>query len=271
MKSLKKGMVFAGAASMALSGSVLGQNLFNNASFESGTFTGAGVTPGSFAGQDAHGAASTGSGLTTTGWSISSWAFSSGNNGNTERWINDSTETTPTTDIPVRAQSGNRYLYLSTTTTSGAGNGCLQYTASGGFTFTAGTAYNFSFYAADAGSTSTSGSKAPVVGLEVHSGGSQVQLQTVTLPTNAAWSDTAESAIPWTQYTMSWTPSATYTGATFYWSVFAGSGAGAVGNIVLDNVSVSVAAVPEAQTVAAGIFMAGLAGATWFRRRQAKA
>lgn len=251
---------------MALSGTVLGQNLFNNAGFENGTYptSGAGTTPLSFAGQEAHSAAGTGSGTPTSGWQISSWAFSSGNNGLTERWINDS-------DAPVRAFAGNRYVYLSTTTTSGSGNGCLQYTDVAGISFTAGTTYNFSFYAADAGSTSTSGSKAPVVGFEVHSGGSQVQLQTVTLPTNAAWSDTAESAIPWTQYTMSWTPSATYSGATFYWSVFAGSGASAVGNVVLDNVSVSVAAVPEAQTVAAGIFMAGLAGATWFRRRQAKA
>lgn len=266
MKSLKKGVVFAGAASMALSGSVLGQNLFNNAGFESGTYptTGTGTTPIQFAGQDAHGAAGTGSGLTTTGWSISSWAFASGNNGNSERWINDS-------DGTIQAYAGNRYVYLSTTTASGAGNGCLQYTDAAGISFAAGTTYNFSFWAADAGSTSTSGSKAPVVGFEVHSGGSQVRLQTTTLPTNAAWSDTAESTIPWTQYTMSWTPSATYTGATFYWSVFAGSGTGAVGNIVLDNVSVSVAAVPEAQTVAAGVFMAGLAGATWLRRRQAKA
>ena len=260
---------------MALSGSVLGQNLFSNASFENGTYptSGAGTTPFAFAGQQAHGAANTGTGTTTTGWTITGWSFASGNNGLSERWINDSAEVSPASDTPVRAQNGNRYAFLSTTTTSGHGNGCLQYTAAGGISFAAGTTYQFSFYAADAGSTSTSGSKAPVIGFEVEGGGGNPSsvLQTTTLPLNPAWSDTAETEIPWLQYTFNWTPTSTYTTPTFYWSVFAGTGASAVGSVVLDNVSVSIVAVPEAHTVAAGVFVAGLAGATWLRRRQSKA
>jgi hypothetical protein len=96
-------------------------------------------------------------------------------------------------------------------------------------------------------------------------------LQTVTLPANSAWSDTAESAIPWQQYTLTWIPTQNYSAPAFYWSSFAGSGANAVGNVVLDNVSLTQVAVPEAHTVAAGIFMAGAVGATLYRRRKAQA
>jgi hypothetical protein len=260
MNSLNKGVVFAGAVGMALTGSVLGQNLFNNPSFETGTF---GALFGSFAGQDAHGAANTGTSLTTTGWSISSWTYASGNTGLSDRWINDSDDT-------VRAHAGNRYLFLSTTVQSGAGNACLYYSDGAGISFTGGTTYQFSFYAADAGSTGS----APVVGFEVQGGGGPNVIQTVTLPRNAAWSNSNESVIPWALYTFNWTPTTTYTRPAFYWSVFAGTASGSVGNVVLDNGSVSaisVAAVPEAETVAAGIFMAGLVGATWYRRRQAQA
>ena len=246
---------------MALTGSVLGQNLFSNAGFEAGIFASG---SSSFAGQDAHGASGTGSNSTgvTSGWSINSWTFSSGANGLVERWINDSDAGT------VRAYAGNRYVFLSTTTQSGGGNGCLAYTDNAGISFAGGTTYSFSFYAADAASTGS----APVIGFEIQGGGGPNVLQTVTLPLNTTpWSNSAETAIPWAQYTFSWTPSTTYTNPTFYWSVFAGTASGSVGNVVLDNVSVSVAAVPEAETVAAGIFMAGLVGATWYRRRQAQA
>lgn len=263
MNSFNKGVLFAGSLGLVLTGSVMGQNLFVNQGFESGTYptSGSGTTPYSFAGQDAHGAGGTGTGTSTTSWSITGWTFTSGNNGQIERWINDSDDT-------VRAQGGNRYLYLSTTTTSGAGNGCLQYTSGGGLNFAAGTTYSFSFWAADAGSTA---STQPKIGFEVQGGGTGPNvLQTVSLPLNAAWSDSNESAIPWVQYSFSWTPTANYSNPNFYWSVFSG-GAGSTGSVVLDNVSVSVAAVPEAHTVAAGIFMAGLVGGAIYRRRKAQA
>jgi hypothetical protein len=264
MNSLNKGVVFAGAVSMALTGSVLGQNLFSNAGFETGAYStsGSGSTPLAFAGQNAHSAANTGTGGTTTGWSIDSWTFNSGSNGLSERYMRD-------VDDTVRAYAGNRYVFLSTTTQTGGGNACLQYTDGAGISFTGGTTYRFSFYAADAGSTGS----APVIGFEVQGGGGPNVLQTVTLPTNGAWnnSSTTETAIPWTQYTFNWTPTTTYSAPAFYWSVFAGTTSGSVGSVVLDNVSVSVAAVPEAETVAAGLFMAGLVGATWYRRRQAQA
>lgn len=257
MNSFNKGVLFAGSMGLVLSGTAFGQNLFNNQGFESGTFASGHYQ---FAQQQAHGAGNTGTGTATTGWSISGWSFSSGNNGQVERWINDN-------DSPNRASEGSRYVYLSTTTTSGSGNACLLYTSGGGLSFTAGTTYQFSFYAADAGST---GGLQPKIGFEVQGGGGPDVIQTTSLPLNGAWSDSAESTIPWVQYTFNWTASANYSNPNFYWSVFSG-GAGSTGSVVLDNVSLTVAAVPEAHTVAAGIFMAGLVGTTIYRRRKAQA
>jgi hypothetical protein len=265
MNSFNKGVLYFGAIAMALASTAVGQQLFSNVSYETGTYptSGSGTTPQAFAGQLAHGQAGTGSGVSTTGWSITGWSFSSGNNGNSERWISD-------TDDTRRAQSGDRYAYLSTTVTSGSGNACILYTGST-LNFTQGYTYRFSFYAANAGSTATSGSSLPKIGFEVQGGGGPNVLQTTTLPANSAWSDSAESVIPWVQYTFDWIPTQNYSNPSFYWSSFAGSGAGAVGNVVLDNVSLTQVAVPEAHTVAAGIFMAGAVGATLYRRRKAQA
>jgi hypothetical protein len=265
MNSFNKGVLYFGAIAMALSTSAVAQQLFTNTSYEQGTYptSGSGTTPITFAGQQAHSLANTGSGATTTGWSITGWSFSSGNNGNSERWMQDIDDTR-------RAQSGDRYAYLSTTVTSGAGNACILYTGST-LNFTQGYTYRFSFFAANAGSTATSGSSLPRIGFEVQGGGGPDVLQTVTLPANAAWSDGAESVIPWVQYTLDWIPTQNYSNPSFYWSSFAGSGANAVGNVVLDNVSLTQVAVPEAHTVAAGIFMAGAVGATLYRRRKAQA
>ena len=264
MNSFNKGVLYFGAIAMALSTSAVAQ-LFSNTSFESGTYptSGSGTTPITFAGQQAHSLANTGSGATTTGWSITGWSFSSGNNGNSERWMQDIDDTR-------RGQQGDRYAYLSTTVTSGAGNACILYRG-GTLNFTQGYTYRFSFYAANAGSTATSGSSLPKIGFEVQGGGGPDVLQTVTLPANSAWSDSTESTIPWLQYTFNWIPTRNYSNASFYWSSFAGSGANAVGNVVLDNVSLTQVAVPEAHTVAAGIFMAGAVGATLYRRRKAQA
>jgi hypothetical protein len=259
MNSFNKGVLYIGAIAMALSTSAVGQQLFSNVSFETGVYTGSNVqAPGSFAGQEAHGQGGTGSGLTTTGWSIAGWSFASGNNGNSERWMQDADDT-------IRANQGNRYAYLSTTVTSGAGNACILYTGST-LNFTQGYTYRFSFFAANAGSTGA----LPKIGFEVQNGGGPNVLQTVTLPANSNWSNTDESVIPWVQYDFDWMPTVNYTGANFYWSSFAG-GSGAVGNVVLDNVSLTLVAVPEAHTVAAGIFMAGAVGATLYRRRKAQA
>lgn len=264
MNSFNKGVLYIGAIAMALSTSAVGQQLFSNVSFETGAYTGSGIqSPGAFAGQQAHGQGGTGSGIATTGWSITDWSFSSGNNGNSERWMQD-------TDDIIRANQGNRYAYLSTTVTSGAGNACILYTGAA-LNFTQGYTYRFSFFAANAGSTSTSGSSLPRIGFEIQNGGGPDVLQTVTLPANSDWSNSAESVIPWVQYSFDWIPTQNYSDPDFYWSSFAGSGSGAVGNVVLDNVSLTLVAVPEAHTVAAGIFMAGAVGATLYRRRKAQA
>lgn len=265
MNSLNRGVLYLGVITTALASTAVGQELFNNVSFENGTYptSGSGTTPQAFAGQLAHGQAGSGSGISTTGWSITGWSFASGNNGNSERWIFDNDDT-------IRANQGSRYAYLSTTLASGPGNSCILYTGST-LNFTQGYTYRFSFFAADAGSTATSGSSLPKVGFEVQGGGGPNVLQTVTLPANNAWSNSAESVIPWMQYTLDWIPTQNYSNPSFYWSSFAGSGASAVGNVVLDNVSLTLVAVPEAHTVAAGIFMAGAVGATLYRRRKAQA
>jgi hypothetical protein len=272
MNSFNKGVLYFGAIAMALSTSAVAQQLFANTSFELGTYptSGGTSTPQAFAGQQAHSLTGTGTGFGsngtthTTGWSITGWSFASGNNGNSERWMQD------IDDPDRRAQAGNRYTYLSTTLTSGAGNSCILYTG-GTLNFTRGYTYEFSFYAANAGSTATSGSSLPKIGFEIQGGGGPDVLQTVTLDANPAWSNSAESVIPWQQYTLTWIPTQNYSAPAFYWSSFAGSGANAVGNVVLDNVSLTLVAVPEAHTVAAGIFMAGAVGATLYRRRKAHA
>ena len=143
--SAKAYLSFVMGAIWAQGQSLHAQNLFSNGSFESGTF---GTSSSAFAAQTANGANNTGSSTTgvTTGWSIDNWSFSSGANGNVDRWISD-------LDSPVMAQSGAKYIYLSTTTATIGGNSCLQYGS--GVNFTAGNTYRFSFYAADANSAAS--------------------------------------------------------------------------------------------------------------------
>ena len=233
------------------------QNLFSNGSFESGTF---GTSSSAFAGQTANGANNTGASTTgvTTGWSIDNWSFSSGANGNVDRWVSD-------LDSPVMAQSGAKYIYLSTTTAAIGGNSCLQYGS--GVNFTAGNTYRFSFYAADANSAAD-GAK---IGFEINPFSSPAgPNQYVTLTRNQNWSDTAESTVPWVHYTIDWIPAATVTGATFYWSALS-SVQGSQANVVLDNVSLTdLGIIPEPETLAAGVFMSTLLGFTWLKRRTAK-
>jgi hypothetical protein len=98
--------------------------------------------------------------------------------------------------------------------------------------------------------------------------GSSLNLTTV-LPKNTTWSDTALTTIPWVQYTFNWT--ATSTSANMWWSasVTNGATAGSVASLVIDNAS--VAPVPEASTVTAGIFAAAVTGYTVWQRRKKKA
>jgi len=255
--SAKVYLSFVMGAIWAQSQSLHAQNLFSNDSFESGTF---GTSSSAFAGQTANGANNTGSSTTgvTTGWAIDNWTFASGNNGNVDRWISDG-------DSPVMAQSGAKYIYFSTTSASMGSNSCLNYGTDGNFT--AGNTYRFSFYAADANSA-LSGAK---IGFEISPYNSPAgPNQYVTLTRNQNWSDTAESTVPWVQYTIDWVPTATVTGADFYWSVLS-SVEGSQANVVLDNVSLTdLGIIPEPETLAAGVFMSTLLGFTWLKRRTAK-
>ncbi|MSU32205.1 MAG: hypothetical protein EXS25_06035 [Pedosphaera sp.] len=104
------------------------------------------------------------------------------------------------------------------------------------------------------------------MGFEGKNGSSTLLSNYRFLPTNAAGSDTDESVIPWTQYSVDWTLSADVTGASFYWSGLAHS-SGHTANVVMDNVSLTqLTFVPEAETIATGIFISGLMGAAWYRR-----
>jgi hypothetical protein len=260
--SAKVYLSFVMGAIWAQGQSLHAQNLFSNDSFESGTY---GASSSAFAGQTANGANNTGSSTTgvTTGWSIDNWsfvAFSNGSfsNGNVDRWVSDG-------DRPVMAQSGSKYIYLSTTSAAIYGNSSLQYGTS--LNFTAGNTYRFSFYAADANSAA-SGAK---IGFEIIPFfSSPATSQYVTLTRNQNWSDTVESTVPWVQYTIDWIPSATVTGANFYWSALS-SVQGSQANVVLDNISLTdLGIIPEPETLAAGVFMSTLLGFTWLKRRTAK-
>ena len=259
--SAKAYLSFVMGAIWAQGQSLHAQSLFSTGSFESGTF---GTSSSAFAGQTANGANNTGSSTTgvTTGWSIDNWSFSSGANGNVDRWVSD-------LDSPVMAQSGAKYIYLSTTTAAIGGNSCLQYGS--GVNFTAGNTYRFSFYAADANSAAD-GAK---IGFEINQFSGSFSWvgpkEYVTLTRNQNWSDTAESTVPWVQYTIDWIPAATVTGADFYWSALS-SVQGSQANVVLDNVSLTdLGIIPEPETLAAGVFMSTLLGFTWLKRRTAKA
>ena len=217
-------------------------NLFSNNRFHTGTQS----STASFAG----GTASTAANST-----ISSWSFApadNSNGGQTERYV-----------ASTAAKDGCRYVYLSTVNTISGNNACLGYTP--GLTFTIGQVYQFSIWAADAGSTGTLHQLAVELSL---SNGNTTDLTTV-LPKNTTWSDTSLSTIPWVQYTFNWT--ATATGANMWWSssVTNGATAGSVASLVIDNSS--VAPVPETGTVAAGVFAAVVTGYTIWQRRSKKA
>lgn len=188
---------------------------------------------------------------------MDNFTFASGSNGNVERWISDG-------DAPVMAQDGSKYAYLSTDKTSAGGNACLRYNSD--VIFTAGLSYRFSFYAADAKSE-RDGTK---VGIEIKKvGGSFITIagQYKTLSKNSNWSDSAESTVPWQLYTVDWIPDATVTAAVYFSALSDEQDKNA--NVVLDNVSLAI--VPEPQTLAAGLFVSTLVGFTWLKRRIAKA
>lgn len=247
----------------ALSITAVAQNLFSNGSFENGTFS---SSPINFAAQNASVVGYSGSGTTnSSSWSLSNWTFSPvNNNGQVERWINDS-------DTTIRAQDGNRYVYLSSNQSQSAPysnpNAALaRLSYNGGYTFQGGMTYTFSFSAADAGSTDGATDIKPQVGIQIGDVGSFVYSQFVNVNINAAWSDTAETAIPWQTYTFTWTPTQTYNNVPFYLAVAQNPAEHNKGfaAVVIDN----FVAVPETETVAAGIFAAGVAGASWYRGRR---
>ena len=217
-------------------------NLFSNNSFETGTQS----STVSFAG----GTASTAANST-----ISSWSFApadNSNGGQTERYV-----------ASTASKDGGRYVYLSTINTISGNNACLGFTP--GLSFTIGQIYQFSIWAADAGSTGT----LPQLAVELSLNNGNTANLTTVLPKNTAWSDTSLSTIPWVQYTFNWT--ATATAANMWWSasVTNGTAGGSVASLVIDNAS--VAPVPEAGTVAAGVFAAAVTGYTVWQRRSKKA
>jgi hypothetical protein len=245
----------------ALTLTAFGQNLFSNGSFETGTFA---SSPANFAGQNASVVSSSGSGSGSSGtWSIDNWSFSPVyNNGLRERWMNDSDDT-------VQAADGNRYVFLSTSRAYTSSSQIARLSYTGGYTFQAGITYTFSFSAADAGSWDGANDIKPLVGIQIGNVGSFVYSSFQYVNVNSAWSDSSESTIPWQTYEFTWTPSQTYNNVPFYLAASQNldedkKGYGAV---VIDNFS-ATAPVPEAETVAAGIFAAGLAGAGWYRSRR---
>lgn len=245
----------------ALTLTAFGQNLFSNGSFETGTFASGAI---SYAGQSASTVSYSGSGSRSTGsWDIDNWTFSPVyNNGQRERWITDG-------DSPVRAADGERYVYLSTSRAYTSSSQIARLSYDGGYTFQAGITYTFSFSAADAGSWDGANDIKPLVGIQIGNVGSFVYSSFQYVSVNSAWSDSSETTIPWQTYEFTWTPSETYNNVPFYLAASQNldedkKGYGAV---VIDNFS-ATAPVPEAETVAAGIFAAGLAGAGWYRSRR---
>ncbi|HTI68864.1 MAG TPA: hypothetical protein VMF06_02795 [Candidatus Limnocylindria bacterium] len=238
---MKSNWMGAFCLGVALTQASQAANLFSNASFETGSMS----STTTFAG----GTSSTAANSSITGWSFA--PSDNSNGGQTERYISSS-----------KAKDGTDFVYLSTINTVTGNNACLGF--SPGLSFTIGQVYQFSIWAADAGSSGT----LPQLAVEMSlSNGSTVNLTSV-LPKNTAWSDSALTTIPWVQYTFNWT--ATATAANMWWSasVTNGATAGSVASLVIDNAS--VAPVPEASTVAAMVFAAGATGYTVWRRRSKK-
>jgi hypothetical protein len=220
----------------------LASNLFSNGSFETGTFS----SDGTFAGSPSETSANAGS-------SITGWTFAdSGSGGSSDQWVSSS-----------KAQDGSKFVYLSTVNTISSANACIQYNST--LNFTIGQTYQFSIYAADAGSVST----LPQLAVELALGGGGAVDLTATVAKNSAWSDTSATTIPWQKYTFNWT--ATKSTATMWWSASITNGAagGSVASLVIDNGSLALASVPESSTVAAEVFVVSAAGwVAWSRRRR---
>lgn len=184
-----------------------------NADLESGTFTSA----GSFAG---------GTYQVFNNGTPQSWVRAIG--AGDARWVNSTADHSPS--------GAGKYAYAYSTGDIVTGNdACLQNTLTG---LTVGTCYRVSVFAAEAGGPVNNPAGNPgVMTLEFQNGpnASDFEYGRYFLPHNPAWSDSALTTIPWTQYSYTFTAKAT---SVVFW-VSANAYSGVAGYMVADDVSVT--------------------------------
>jgi hypothetical protein len=184
-----------------------------NADLESGTFTSA----GSFAG---------GTYQVFNNGTPQSWVRAIG--AGDARWVNSTADHSPS--------GAGKYAYAYSTGDVVTGNdACLQNTLTG---LTVGSCYTVSVFAAEAGGPLNNPAGNPgVMTLEFQNGpnASDFEYGRYFLPHNSAWSDSALTTIPWTQYSHTFTAKAT---SVVFW-VSANAYNGVAGYMVADDVSVT--------------------------------
>jgi hypothetical protein len=157
------------------------------------------------------------------------------------------------------AYEGSKYLYLSGTdvcTNLLYGDGFGLYNNYSGLT--PGQSYTFTFMAASAQDLSGGGAAtSQIIRMEWSETGIPAGSPTVyNLAANSAWSDTSLSAIPWQQYTFTFTPTVASGVLTL------STDAGAASAVVLDGVQLSP--IPEP----GGALLVGVSGALFMTRRR---
>ena len=237
------GLLFATAAGTA---QAQAQYSDLNGGFETGTFT----PDTTWAGGQAVTLASPGASSAAEFPSLPFTPWTGGWAPNTVKgvyWVNSSS-----------AYDGSKYLYLAGQDNCfnllyGTGYGVYNYFQG----LTPGQTYQLSFFAASAQDLSGGATAVPqTFRVEYGDGALAPVVTTFSLATNNAWSDSAQSAIPWESHSFYFTP----TSATG--SLTLSTDANAISAIVLDGVSVQ--AVPEP----GGALLIGAAGALLIVRRR---